>query len=144
MELIFHLTKEKRMFVQVLKWNLIVFWSIAQEKRMSNFERQSSNITNDKSAKYDRQLRLWGNHGQDNLENSRICLINATAAGTETLKNMVLPGVGYFTILDETSISEEDLANKWKNLRTNHFLSKLFILKFFFPVFLLHRKHWDK
>lgn len=91
---------------------LSYFDRLLRKKRMSNFERQSSNITNDKSAKYDRQLRLWGNHGQDNLENSRICLINATAAGTETLKNMVLPGVGYFTILDETSISEEDLANK--------------------------------
>jgi amyloid beta precursor protein binding protein 1 len=78
-----------------------------------NVERQSSNTSNDKSAKYDRQLRLWGNHGQDNLENSRICLINASAAGTETLKNMVLPGVGYFTILDENSITEEDLANKY-------------------------------
>ena len=36
--------------------------------------------------------RLWGNHGQSNLESSRICLINATAAGTEALKSMVLPG----------------------------------------------------
>jgi amyloid beta precursor protein binding protein 1 len=35
----------------------------------------------DKTAKYDRQLRLWGNHGQSNLERSRICLINATAIG---------------------------------------------------------------
>lgn len=38
-------------------------------------------LTNEKSAKYDRQLRLWGNHGQNNLEKSRVCLINATAVG---------------------------------------------------------------
>jgi NEDD8-activating enzyme E1 regulatory subunit len=38
------------------------------------------------------QTRLWGNHGQTSLENSRICLINATAVGCETLKSMVLPG----------------------------------------------------
>ena len=36
--------------------------------------------------------RLWGEHGQQELETASVCLINATAAGTETLKNLVLPG----------------------------------------------------
>ena len=36
--------------------------------------------------------RLWGEHGQELLENSHIGLLNATAVGTETLKNLVLPG----------------------------------------------------
>ena len=39
--------------------------------------------------KYDRQLRLWGPHGQRALMNAKICLVNADAAGTETLKNLV-------------------------------------------------------
>ncbi|VEN63468.1 unnamed protein product, partial [Callosobruchus maculatus] len=56
---------------------------------------------NDKSKKYDRQLRLWGDHGQKLLENSKVCLINATALGTEILKSLVLPGIGSFTIVDE-------------------------------------------
>mmetsp|Transcript_8011 Transcript_8011/g.10748 ORF Transcript_8011/g.10748 Transcript_8011/m.10748 type:complete len:612 (+) Transcript_8011:154-1989(+) len=51
--------------------------------------------------KYDRQLRLWGSSGQRALSQSTIVLINATAAGTETLKNLVLPGVGTFHIVDE-------------------------------------------
>ena len=46
----------------------------------------------DKSAKYDRQLRLWASTGQSNLENSHICLINATSTGSEILKNLILPG----------------------------------------------------
>ncbi len=29
-----------------------------------------------------------------------MCLINATATGTEILKSLVLPGLGSFTILD--------------------------------------------
>uniref|UniRef100_W5MCD9 NEDD8-activating enzyme E1 regulatory subunit n=1 Tax=Lepisosteus oculatus TaxID=7918 RepID=W5MCD9_LEPOC len=46
-----------------------------------------------KEQKYDRQLRrLWGDHGQEALENAHVCLINATASGTEILKNLVLPG----------------------------------------------------
>lgn len=47
----------------------------------------------DRDKKYDRQLRLWGDHGQRCLESSRICLINVTATGTEILKNLVLPGL---------------------------------------------------
>jgi hypothetical protein len=34
------------------------------------------------------------------LEHASVCLINATATGTEILKSLVLPGLGSFTILD--------------------------------------------
>jgi NEDD8-activating enzyme E1 regulatory subunit len=39
--------------------------------------------------KYDRQLRLWGAKGQRALGETSVLLIRATAAGTETLKNLV-------------------------------------------------------
>lgn len=42
--------------------------------------------------KYDRQLRLWGGSGQKALMEANILLVNASATGTETLKNLVLPG----------------------------------------------------
>ena len=45
-----------------------------------------------KKKRYDRQLRLWGEHGQEAMESSNICLINGSASGSETLKNLVLPG----------------------------------------------------
>lgn len=79
----------------------------------TTLERQSSVQANEKSAKYDRQLRLWGNHGQTNLENSRVCLINATSVGTEALKSIVLPGVGYFNIVDDNRITEEDVSSNF-------------------------------
>ena len=83
-------------------------------QNLSNcLDRQNSCILNDKSAKYDRQLRLWGNHGQNRLESSRVCLINASTVGTETLKSIVLPGVGYFTIIDDNCVTEEDVANNF-------------------------------
>ncbi|CAH0546622.1 unnamed protein product [Brassicogethes aeneus] len=66
-----------------------------------------------KSKKYDRQLRLWGDHGQKNLENAKICLINATALGTEILKSLVLPGIGLFTIVDGEKICEEDIGSNF-------------------------------
>ncbi|XP_041077672.1 NEDD8-activating enzyme E1 regulatory subunit-like isoform X2 [Polyodon spathula] len=67
-----------------------------------------------KKQKYDRQLRLWGDHGQDALENAHVCLINACATGTEILKNLVLPA---FTIVDGHKVSGDDAGN-------NFFLTK--------------------
>lgn len=56
------------------------------------------------SNKYDRQLRLWGASGQKALSESCIVLINASAAGTESLKNLVLPGIGSFHVLDDVMV----------------------------------------
>ncbi|XP_018322780.1 NEDD8-activating enzyme E1 regulatory subunit [Agrilus planipennis] len=67
----------------------------------------------EKHRKYDRQLRLWGDHGQKLLENAKVCLINATALGTETLKSLVLPGIGAFTIVDGEKVTEEDVGSNF-------------------------------
>ncbi|XP_057667798.1 NEDD8-activating enzyme E1 regulatory subunit [Diorhabda carinulata] len=67
----------------------------------------------DKSKKYDRQLRLWGDHGQKLLEHSKVCLINATALGTEILKSLILPGIGSFTIVDGEKVTEEDIGSNF-------------------------------
>uniref|UniRef100_A0A6M2DU04 NEDD8-activating enzyme E1 regulatory subunit n=1 Tax=Xenopsylla cheopis TaxID=163159 RepID=A0A6M2DU04_XENCH len=64
----------------------------------------------DKSKKYDRQIRLWGENGQSLLEQARICVINATALGCEIVKGLVLPGIGGFTIVDEKTVTEEDVG----------------------------------
>ncbi|KAF2121450.1 NEDD8-activating enzyme E1 regulatory subunit [Lophiotrema nucula] len=65
-----------------------------------------------KEKKYDRQLRLWGATGQMALENAHILLVNSGpgVVGLETLKNLVLPGVGQFTIQDSAVVSEADLG----------------------------------
>ena len=63
--------------------------------------------------KYDRQLRLWGWEGQKKLSEASILLINATAAGTEALKNLILPGVGFITILDDKLVEERDLGSNF-------------------------------
>ena len=67
-------------------------------------------LPTEKAARYDRQLRLWGDHGQAALESAHICLINASATGTETLKNLVLAGIGSFTIIDSKLVSASDLG----------------------------------
>lgn len=47
-----------------------------------------------KTKKYDRQLRLWQAHGQLALESAKVLVLGADACGTELLKNLVLPGKG--------------------------------------------------
>ncbi|KAJ5120807.1 uncharacterized protein N7515_010195 [Penicillium bovifimosum] len=75
-----------------------------------------------KERKYDRQLRLWAATGQQALEDSRVLLVNSDGplgqhntgvsgvAGVETLKNLVLPGIGGFTIVDPAVVTESDLG----------------------------------
>ncbi|PVH80382.1 hypothetical protein DL98DRAFT_515467 [Cadophora sp. DSE1049] len=66
----------------------------------------------DKEKKYDRQLRLWAASGQQALEDAHLLLLNSGAGtvGVETLKNLVLPGIGKFTIADPANVGEADLG----------------------------------
>lgn len=60
--------------------------------------------------KYDRQLRLWATSGQQNLQSAEICLVLVSSVGCETLKNLILPGVGSVTIYDDRHVTWDDLS----------------------------------
>lgn len=64
----------------------------------------------DNIERYDRQIRLWGQHGQNKCSNAKICLINANSLGTEILKGLCLAGIGSFTILDSHKLAPEDVG----------------------------------
>ncbi|KAG6407002.1 hypothetical protein SASPL_129982 [Salvia splendens] len=64
-------------------------------------------------TKYDRQLRIWGEQGQEALEKSSICLLNCGPTGSETLKNLVLGGVGSITVVDGSKVELGDLGNNY-------------------------------
>ena len=85
-----------------------------------------------KTRRYDRQLRsaatfvsdlvlililpnfrLWAATGQNALESSRILVVSASATSTSILKNLVLPGIGHFTILDPASVTPRDAGNNF-------------------------------
>ena len=90
-----------------------------------------------KEKKYDRQLRLWAASGQAALEDAKVLLLNSGpgVTGVETLKNLILPGVGSFTIVDEANVSESDLGvnffleesslGRWRAEETCKFLQEL-------------------
>ena len=66
-----------------------------------------------KTQKYDRQLRLWGQNGQKRLEKSAICLLGASYTGCETLKNLILPGIGQFCIVDDRLVTGGDVGKNF-------------------------------
>ncbi|KAH9979784.1 hypothetical protein BJV74DRAFT_887926 [Russula compacta] len=66
-----------------------------------------------KTRRYDRQLRLWAVTGQSALESARVLVIGASATATSILKNLVLPGIGHFTLLDHAAVSPADAGNNF-------------------------------
>lgn len=59
--------------------------------------------------KYDRQLRLWGEHGQAQMNESTILLLGASSTGSETLKNLILPCIKKFVIVDDAKVSVQHI-----------------------------------
>lgn len=58
-------------------------------------------------------VRIWGEHGQARLSQARVCLLNAGPTGTEALKNLVLGGIGEFTVVDGSPMGPHDLGNNF-------------------------------
>lgn len=65
------------------------------------------------SQKYDRQIRIWGEQGQTALERASVCVLGSGPTATETLKNLVLPGIGAFTVVDAACVSAGDFGNNF-------------------------------
>lgn len=63
--------------------------------------------------RYDRQLRLWGTHGQRKLSQASICCFGSSALACEILKNLVLPGIGSFLIIDNARVTNRDLGQNF-------------------------------
>ena len=59
------------------------------------------------NKKFDRQIRIWGNHGQSEIQAAKVCLLHAGPTGSETLKNLVLGGIAAFTIVDDAEVAIE-------------------------------------
>ncbi|SJX65903.1 related to auxin-resistance protein [Sporisorium reilianum f. sp. reilianum] len=76
--------------------------------------RTDSSITSQRPSahtqRYDRQLRLWASSGQSSLEKSRILVVGASALSAQILKNLVLPGIGSFVLLDDSIVDGADLG----------------------------------
>ncbi|TDL22106.1 hypothetical protein BD410DRAFT_266400 [Rickenella mellea] len=67
-------------------------------------------ITEDEAAVYDRQIRLWGLEAQQRMRNATIMVVRLKGVATETIKNIVLAGIGKLVIVDDDDVAPEDLG----------------------------------
>ncbi|UZJ54857.1 hypothetical protein CBS101457_004177 [Exobasidium rhododendri] len=65
------------------------------------------------AQRYDRQLRLWASSGQASLESAKILVLGASHLSACVLKNLILPGIGSFTLVDANQIIEADVGNNF-------------------------------
>mmetsp|Transcript_7492 Transcript_7492/g.24880 ORF Transcript_7492/g.24880 Transcript_7492/m.24880 type:complete len:560 (+) Transcript_7492:72-1751(+) len=73
----------------------------------------SPQMGDDKKRRYDRQLRIWGEHGQAALESCRVCVLGGGPTATEALKNLVLGGIASYTVVDDRTVQASDLGNNF-------------------------------
>ncbi|OJT14239.1 NEDD8-activating enzyme E1 regulatory subunit [Trametes pubescens] len=59
------------------------------------------------------QERIWAASGQAALESARILVVSSSATSTSILKNLVLPGIGHFSILDSAITTPADAGNNF-------------------------------
>ena len=65
------------------------------------------------TQRYDRQLRLWNKSGQSSLEAAHVLVVGASSLSSHILKNLVLPGLGSFTVCDDARVSPDDVASNF-------------------------------
>ncbi|XP_034926042.1 SUMO-activating enzyme subunit 1A [Populus alba] len=67
-------------------------------------------LTEQETALYDRQIRVWGADAQRRLSKSHILVYGMKGTITEFCKNIVLAGVGSLTLVDDRAVTEEALS----------------------------------
>ncbi|KAJ1947962.1 hypothetical protein EC988_005372, partial [Linderina pennispora] len=73
----------------------------------------TSTAATDKAQRYDRQLRLWQETGQQALETARVNVFGSSALAAESLKNLILPGIGEFVVIDDATVGEQDVLTNF-------------------------------
>lgn len=66
-------------------------------------------LTEQETALYDRQIRVWGADAQRRLSKSHILVHGIKGTVAEFCKNIVLAGVGSVTLMDDRVVTEEAL-----------------------------------
>ncbi|KAJ3753871.1 hypothetical protein EV360DRAFT_96848 [Lentinula raphanica] len=69
-----------------------------------------SEFTEEEQGRYDRQIRLWGIEAQQRMRNATILVVKLKGTATETIKNIVLAGIGKLILVDADDVEEEDLG----------------------------------
>lgn len=75
-----------------------------------NLEMKGEELTEQETALYDRQIRVWGVDAQRRLSKSHILVSGLRGTAIEFCKNIVLAGVGSLALNDDRPVTEEALS----------------------------------
>ncbi|KAL7420465.1 E1 ubiquitin-activating protein aos1 [Cryptotrichosporon argae] len=70
-----------------------------------------SHITEAEASLYDRQIRLWGLEAQNRMRSATVLVLSLRSLAHETIKNLVLAGIGRLIVMDDGVVTEEDLGS---------------------------------
>lgn len=70
---------------------------------------EGEELTEQETALYDRQIRVWGADAQRRLSKSHILVCGMKGTIAEFCKNIVLAGIGSLTLMDNRVVTEEAL-----------------------------------
>ncbi|ORX37063.1 hypothetical protein BD324DRAFT_624649 [Kockovaella imperatae] len=70
----------------------------------------AQHITEDEASLYDRQIRLWGLEAQNRMRSSTVLLLSLRSLAHETIKNLVLAGIGRLIVMDDGAVTVDDLG----------------------------------
>ena len=59
------------------------------------------------------QVRLWGDKGQHSISEARVAVLGSSALAAETLKSLVLAGIGSYEIIDSETVQKSDFGNNF-------------------------------
>ncbi|KAH1115037.1 hypothetical protein J1N35_008415 [Gossypium stocksii] len=82
-------------------------------------------LTEQETALYDRQIRVWGADAQRRLSKAHILVCGLKGTVAEFCKNIVLAGVGSVTLVDDRVVTDESLSANFLILpHENHYHGK--------------------
>ncbi len=100
-----------------IEWGMIVVGQTSDQARIwdrthcefvdvANIEQPSDE---EESELYDRQLRLWGEQGQQSLANTKVAVVGCGGIGSVVAEELARVGVGHILLIDNDLVEESNL-----------------------------------
>ncbi|KAF8408442.1 hypothetical protein HHK36_007595 [Tetracentron sinense] len=83
---------------------------VLEQRRWLRLRMDGEELTEQETALYDRQIRVWGVDAQRRLSKSHILVSGMKGTAVEFCKNIVLAGIGSLTLMDDRMVTEEALS----------------------------------
>ncbi|CAB3398147.1 unnamed protein product [Caenorhabditis bovis] len=95
------------------KTEQLLISDVKNSQHRHHHSEENDKISKDEAAVYDRQIRLWGIEAQNKLRKSSVLVCGISQCGSEFVKNITLAGVQRLVLMDDKSITEDDIGHNF-------------------------------